>query len=197
VVENRLPFRQAPIAFRPQHVGLVREFTAGDRHRDLTLKPESSLRRRRVRCGRGEARHLRRHPSLRRHYSASTFVSVPDYCRRLDLESDIEADTLAPNGSPPITRTTFRRDAPITRRIKRSSVDCFAAYRSSPCGRRVGIRIVTFEACSRFLAAAQQLDGRGQHARRTIAVAQRLSPVRCARKTQHVRSYLMHLRAAR
>ena len=47
--------------------------------------------------------------------------------------SDVEAAALAPNGSPPITRTTFPA--------------CRAHY---PGGSSGGIRIVTFEACSGF-----------------------------------------------
>ena len=66
--------------------------------------------------------------------------------------SDVEAATLAPSGSPPITRTIFptcRAHYPgglsgcVCRLLPRIT-------RPSPNGRRVGIRIVTFEACSGF-----------------------------------------------
>ena len=62
-------------------------------------------------------------------------------------ESDVEAATLAPNGSPPITRTTF----PTCRaHYPGGSSGCACRLlpritRPSPNGRRVGIRIVTFE----------------------------------------------------
>jgi hypothetical protein len=60
--------------------------------------------------------------------------------------------TLAPNGSSPITRTTF----PTCRaHYPGGSSGCACRLlpritRPSPNGRRVGIRIVTFEACSGF-----------------------------------------------
>ena len=66
--------------------------------------------------------------------------------------SDVEAATLTPNGSPPITRTTF----PTCRaHYPGGSSGCACRLlpritRPSPNGRRVGIRIVTFEACSGF-----------------------------------------------
>ncbi len=66
--------------------------------------------------------------------------------------SDVEAATLTPNGSPPITRTTF----PTCRaHYPGGSSGCSCRLlpritRPSPNGRRVGIRIVTFEACSGF-----------------------------------------------
>jgi hypothetical protein len=46
-------------------------------------------------------------PSLRRHYPASTAVRPCPTPADADARSDVEAATLAPNGSPPITRTTF------------------------------------------------------------------------------------------
>jgi hypothetical protein len=66
--------------------------------------------------------------------------------------SDVEAATLAPNGSPPITRTTFSDvPSPLPRRIERVRVSIASPLtRPSPYGRRVSIRIVTFEACSGF-----------------------------------------------
>ena len=67
-------------------------------------------------------------------------------------ESDVEAATLALNGSPPITRITF----PTCRaHYPGGSSGCACRLlpritQPSPNGRRVGIRIVTFEACSGF-----------------------------------------------
>jgi hypothetical protein len=65
---------------------------------------------------------------------------------------DVEAATLARDGSPPITRTTFSDvPCPLPRRIERVRVSIASPLtRPSPNGRRVGIRIVTFEACSGF-----------------------------------------------
>src|SRR3954469_10005825 len=65
---------------------------------------------------------------------------------------DVEAATLALDGSPPITRTTFPTlPCPLPRRIKRVRMSITSPrVRPSPNGRRVGIRIVTFEACSGF-----------------------------------------------
>src|ERR1019366_3832176 len=65
---------------------------------------------------------------------------------------DVEAATLARDGSPPITRTTLP-----TCRAHYPGGSSGCAYRllppltwPSPNGRRVGIRIVTCEACSGF-----------------------------------------------
>jgi hypothetical protein len=68
-------------------------------------------------------------------------------------ESDVEAATLAPTGPPPITRTTFSDvPCPLPRRIERVHMSIASPLtRPSPNGRRVGIRIVTFEACSGFI----------------------------------------------
>src|SRR6516165_3775905 len=57
-------------------------------------------------------RHLRKHtrsqgPFLRRHYPASAVVRPCPTPANAAARSDVEAATLAPNGSPPITRTTF------------------------------------------------------------------------------------------
>ena len=65
---------------------------------------------------------------------------------------NVEAATLALDGSPPITRTTFS-DVPclLPRRIERVRVSIASPrVQPSPNGRRVGIRIVTIEACSGF-----------------------------------------------
>src|SRR5262249_61889661 len=65
---------------------------------------------------------------------------------------DVEAAILVINGSPPITRTTFPTcRAHLPRRIKRVHMSIASPLmQPSPIGRRVGIRIVTFEACSGF-----------------------------------------------
>jgi hypothetical protein len=57
-------------------------------------------------------RVLRKHtrsqgPFLRRHYPASTVVRPCPTPACAAARSDVEAATLTPNGSPPITRTTF------------------------------------------------------------------------------------------
>src|SRR5262249_31898249 len=66
--------------------------------------------------------------------------------------SDVEAATLATNGSP-LTTTNHPSDVPcpLPRRTKRVRVSIASPLmQPSPYGRRVGIRIVTFEACSGF-----------------------------------------------
>src|SRR5262249_60750912 len=66
--------------------------------------------------------------------------------------SDVEVATLAPNGSPPITRTTF----PTCRAHYPGGLSgCTCRLLPRSCSlphipRRIGIRIVTFEACSGF-----------------------------------------------
>ena len=65
---------------------------------------------------------------------------------------DVEAATLALDGSPPVT-TNHPTDVPcpLPRRIERVRVSIASPLmQPSPNGRRVGIRIVTFEACSGF-----------------------------------------------
>src|SRR5438270_9915086 len=65
---------------------------------------------------------------------------------------DVEAATLASDGSPPIT-TNHLSDVPcpLPRRIERVRVSIASPLmQPSPNGRRVGIRIVTIEACSGF-----------------------------------------------
>src|SRR5205809_8125112 len=65
---------------------------------------------------------------------------------------DVEAATLASDGSPPIT-TNHLSDVPcqLPRRIERVRASIASPLmQPSPNGRRVGIRIVTFEACSGF-----------------------------------------------
>ena len=67
-------------------------------------------------------------------------------------ENDVEAATLAHDGSPPITRFTLSCvPCPLPRRIERVRVSIPSPLmQPSPNGRRVGTRIVTFEACSGF-----------------------------------------------
>jgi len=89
---------------------------------------------------------------LRRHYPASTLLRPCPIPVMAAAYRDVEAATLARDGSPPITRTTF----PTCRAHYpggSSGCACRLLPRSlwpSPNGRRVGIRIVTFEACSGF-----------------------------------------------
>ena len=65
---------------------------------------------------------------------------------------DVEAATLTNSGSPPITRTTFltcRAHYPGGSKRVRVSITS-PLVQPSPIDRRVGIRIVTFEACLGF-----------------------------------------------
>ncbi|MGA8772427.1 MAG: hypothetical protein WB610_18890 [Rhodomicrobium sp.] len=67
-------------------------------------------------------------------------------------QGGVEAATLAPGGSPPITTNHLSSvPCPLPRRIGRVRAS-IASPRvlPSPNGRRIGIRIVTFEACSGF-----------------------------------------------
>src|SRR3984957_16391612 len=65
---------------------------------------------------------------------------------------DVEAATLALDGSPPVTANHLSDvPCPLPRRIERVRVSIASPLiQPSPNGRRVGIRIVTFEACSDF-----------------------------------------------
>src|SRR6202790_1434620 len=64
---------------------------------------------------------------------------------------DVEAATLALTGLPRLPEPPFRRAVPTTRRIERVRVSIASPLiQPSPNGRRVGIRVVTFEACSGF-----------------------------------------------
>src|SRR6266536_1151332 len=76
--------------------------------------------------------------------NAPSTLSDSRHDRRL---RDVEAATLARDGSPPITRTTFSDvPCPLPRRIERVRVSIASPLvQPSPNGRRVGIRIVTFE----------------------------------------------------
>src|SRR5262245_24271359 len=91
-------------------------------------------------------------PLLRQHYPASTLLRPCPTPAMTVACRDVEAATLARDGSPPITRTTF----PTCRaHYPGGSSGCVCRLlppltRPSPNGRRVGIRIVPFEACSGF-----------------------------------------------
>ena len=89
---------------------------------------------------------------LGRHYPASTLIRPCPTPVMAAACRTVEAATLASNGSPPITRTTLSDvPCPLPRRIERVRVSIASPrVRPSPNGRRVGIRIVTFEACSGF-----------------------------------------------
>mgnify|MGYP003541530896 CR=1 FL=1 len=65
---------------------------------------------------------------------------------------NVEDATLASDGSPPITTNQLSDvPCPLPRRIERVRVSIASPLmQPSPNGRRVGIRIVTFEACSGF-----------------------------------------------
>ena len=86
------------------------------------------------------------------HYPASTLLRPCPTPVRAAACHDVEVAPLAHDGSPSITRTTF----PTCRaHYPGGSSRCMRRFtspltRPSPNGRRVGIRIVTFEACSGF-----------------------------------------------
>src|SRR6266853_5829769 len=64
---------------------------------------------------------------------------------------DVEAATFATNGSPRLPEPPSRRAVPTTSADRVGAcADCFPTRAAFPNGRRVGIRIVTFEACSGF-----------------------------------------------
>src|SRR5262249_14016561 len=72
-----------------------------------------------------------RAPSLRWHYPASTVVRRCPTPADAVPRSDVEAATLAPAGSPPITRITFPA-APTPADRAGAHVDCFHASRGLP-----------------------------------------------------------------
>src|SRR5216684_1766766 len=102
-------------------------------------------------------RHLRKRtrsqgPSLHRNYPVSSVICPCPTPARTAAFRDVEAATLAHDGSPPITRTTFpacRAHYPGESSGVRMSI-ASPLIQPSPNGRRVGIRVVTFEACSGF-----------------------------------------------
>src|SRR5215211_7965469 len=102
-------------------------------------------------------RHLRKRtrsqgPLLRRRYPASTLIRPCPTPVMADAFRNVEAATLATVGSPPITRSTFP-----TCRAHYPGGSSWCACRLLPrsrglpqMGRRLGIRIVTFEALLRL-----------------------------------------------
>src|SRR5262249_16247703 len=101
--------------------------------------------------------HLRKRtrsqgPLLRRHYPASTLQRPCPPPPLPPARTDVEAAPLARNGSP-LTTTNHLSDVlcPLPRRIERVRVSITSPLvQHSPYGRRVCIRIDTFEACSGF-----------------------------------------------
>ena len=91
-------------------------------------------------------------PFLRRRYPATTVIRPRPTPAMAAAFRDVEAATLAVDGSPPITRTTFptcRAHYPGGPERVRVSIGS-PLMQPSPNGMRVGIRIRTFEACSGF-----------------------------------------------
>src|ERR1700732_4887515 len=82
-------------------------------------------------------------------FNGHTTPSDSRHGRRL---RDVEAATLACDGSPPdYPNPLSDLPCPLPRRIERVRVSIASPLiQPSPNGRRVGIRIVTFEACSGF-----------------------------------------------
>ena len=101
-----------------------------------------------------------RGPLLHRHYPASSLLLPRPTPAVAAALRDVEAATLARNGSPPIT-TNHLSDVPclLPRRIERVRVSIASLLmQPSPNGRRVGIRIVTIEACSGFTRVTARRD---------------------------------------
>ena len=101
-------------------------------------------------------------PSSKAHQKSGSFPppALPGLNGRMTLSDSrhgrrLEA-TLRPlpspvTGLPRLLEPPFRRAVPTTPADRAGArVDCFLLTRPSPNGRRVGIRIVTFEACSGF-----------------------------------------------
>ena len=91
-------------------------------------------------------------PLLIRRYHASTLQRPCPTPAVAAAQSDVKVATLATNGSPLLTKN-HPSDVPclLPRRIERVRVSITSPLvQPSPNGRRVGIRIVTFEACSGF-----------------------------------------------
>lgn len=82
-------------------------------------------------------------------FNGHTALSDSRHGRRL---RDVEAATLARDGSPPITRNHHSDvPCPLPRRIERVRLSIASPLMlPTPFDRRVGIRIRTFEACSGF-----------------------------------------------
>src|ERR1700730_15887427 len=102
-------------------------------------------------------RHLRkrtrsRGPFLSQHYPASTVIRPRPTPAMAAALRDVEAATLALDGSPPVTANhPTDVPCPLPRRIAWVRVSIASPHvRPSPNDRRVGIRLRTFEACSGF-----------------------------------------------
>ena len=147
-------FRLAsPHSYRWRPKGFHLRFTI-----QLYLKGQDQIRCLKAHRQSPPPRHRQKHtrsqgPSLHRSYPASAVLwpcptPVPD--RR--AQHDVEVATLAQDGSPPITRITFSCvPCPVPRRIERVHMSIASpSVQPSPFLRRVGIRIITFEACSGF-----------------------------------------------
>ena len=92
-------------------------------------------------------------PLLRRHYPASTLIRPCPTPVLAATFRNVEAATLADERvSPDYPNHLFRRAVPTTPADQAGArVDCFPrSLEPSPNGRRVGIRIVTFEAYAGF-----------------------------------------------
>src|ERR1700682_2638364 len=102
-------------------------------------------------------RHLRkrtrsRGPFLSQHYPASTVIRPRPTPAMAAALRDVEAATLALDGSPPVTANhPSDVPCPLPRLCAWVRVSITSPHvRPSPNDRRVGIRIRTFEACSGF-----------------------------------------------
>jgi len=90
-------------------------------------------------------------PLLRAHYTAWALLRPCPTPAVTSACCDIEAATLAITGLPRYSKHPSDVPCPLPRRTRRVHVSiAFPPMRPSPIGRRVGIRIVTFEACSGF-----------------------------------------------
>jgi hypothetical protein len=163
LIEPACPIKASgsPIGFTERHTG-SEPTVRGSLHvsnspssRDTATSDSSGLRR----CCQAHRQsprppHLRKHaksqgPLLRRHYP-TLLPPCPTPAMTVACR-DVEAATLAPDGPPPITRTTFPTcRAHYPGGSNGCSCRLLPRSRGLPNGRRVGIRIVTFEACSGF-----------------------------------------------
>ena len=121
---------------------------------------------------------------LGRHYPASTLIRPRPTPVMAAACRNVEAATLADDGSPPVTRTTFSDvPCPLPRRIKRVLVSIASPLmQPSPNGRRVGIRIVTFEACSGFTQVTAHRIAQPPKATFVARLRPNQSPSRAARQ---------------
>src|SRR5216683_3129260 len=124
---------------------------------ELSLKVPDLIRRCQAHHQSPSPHHLQkrtrsRGPLLHRRYPASTLLLPRPTPAMAAAFRDVEAATLALDGSPPVT-TNHPSDVPcpLPRRIAWVRVSIASPHvRPSPNDRRVGIRIRTFEACSGF-----------------------------------------------